>query len=112
AIACNHFFEGDLSDYQTVYNFGKQVDVLTFEIELVNLKALEQLEHEGIKVYPSPATLKKIQNKGFQKDFYSQHQIPTAPYKRFDAISEVKLAVDLGQLSIPFVWKLAEFGYD
>ena len=48
-IACNHFFQGDLMDFETVYNFGKQVDVLTFEIELVNLDALEKLENEGIK---------------------------------------------------------------
>ena len=49
-MACNQFFQGSLMDYDTVYNFGKQVDVLTFEIELVNLEALEQLEMEGVKV--------------------------------------------------------------
>ncbi len=48
-IACNQFFKGDLMDFDTVYNFGKQVDVLTFEIELVNLEALEKLENEGKK---------------------------------------------------------------
>ena len=111
-IACNKFFQGDLSDFDTVYEFGKLVDVLTFEIELVNLQALEKLESEGVKVYPSSATLKKIQNKGFQKDFYNQHDIPTSPYKRFNTISDLKLAVNDGSVSIPFVWKLAEFGYD
>ena len=70
-IACNKFFQGNLMDFDTVYNFGKQVDVLTFEIELVNLAALEKLENEGIKVFPSPKTLRLIQNKGIQKDFYS-----------------------------------------
>ena len=80
-IACNHFFQGNLMDFETVYNFGKQVDVLTFEIELVNLEALEKLELEGVKVYPSPKTLKLIQNKGIQKDFYSHNNIPTAPYR-------------------------------
>ena len=60
-------------DFETVYNFGKQVDILTFEIELVNLDALEKLESEGVKVFPSPKTLRLIQNKGIQKDFYSQN---------------------------------------
>ena len=83
-IACNQFYKGDLMDFETVYNFGKRVDVLTFEIELVNLEALVKLEEEGIKVFPSPKTLKLIQNKGIQKDFYTQHAIPTANYKRFD----------------------------
>lgn len=112
AIACNKFYQGDLSDFDTVYEFGKKVDVLTFEIELVNLKALEQLERDGVKVYPSPATLKKIQNKGFQKDFYKQHQIPTSRYTRFDSATQLKLAVENNEIKIPFVWKLAEFGYD
>ncbi len=112
AIACNKFYQGDLSDFDTVYEFGKKVDVLTFEIELVNLKALEQLERDGVKVYPSPATLKKIQNKGFQKDFYKQHQIPTSRYTRFDSVTQLKLAVENNEIKIPFVWKVAEFGYD
>ena len=111
-IACNHFFQGDLMDFDTVYNFGKKVDVLTFEIELVNLDALVKLEDEGLPVYPSPKTLKLIQNKGIQKDFYTQHNIPTAPYKRFEKTALLKAAVENNEVSLPFVWKCTEFGYD
>jgi 5-(carboxyamino)imidazole ribonucleotide synthase len=113
-IACNHFFQGDLMDFDTVYNFGKKVDVLTFEIELVNLDALLKLEEEGLPVYPSPKTLKLIQNKGIQKDFYTQHNIPTAPYTRFENLQELKSAINNQQSAIqmPFVWKCTEFGYD
>ncbi len=113
-IACNQFFQGDLMDFDTVYNFGKKVDILTFEIELVNLDALVQLEAEGLPVYPSPKTLKLIQNKGIQKDFYTQHTIPTAPYQRFENLQELKLAIQNQQsaIQIPFVWKCTEFGYD
>jgi 5-(carboxyamino)imidazole ribonucleotide synthase len=111
-IACNHFFQGDLMDFETVYNFGKQVDVLTFEIELVNLDALEKLENEGLKVYPSPKTLKLIQNKGVQKEFYIKNNIPTAPFKRYATLKD--LVVDLvdSNIQLPFVWKCTEFGYD
>jgi 5-(carboxyamino)imidazole ribonucleotide synthase len=80
-----NFSLGDLTDFDTVYNFGKQVNVLTFEIELVNVEALEKLEKEGIKVYPSSETLRKIQNKGIQKDFYKSNKIPTADYERFSS---------------------------
>ncbi len=111
-IACNKFFQGDLMDYETVYNFGKQVDVLTFEIELVNLEALTQLENEGLKIYPSPKTLKGIQNKGVQKDFYAKNNIPTAPYKRFENLENLKSAVTSNEVEMPFVWKCTEFGYD
>ncbi len=109
-IACNKFFQGNLMDFDTVYNFGKQVDVLTFEIELVNLDALEKLESEGIKVFPSPKTLRLIQNKGIQKDFYSNNTIPTAAYKRFENLEALKAGTQ--NLKLPFVWKCTEFGYD
>ena len=109
-IACNKFFQGNLLDFETVYNFGKQVDVLTFEIELVNLEALEKLESEGIKVFPSPKTLRLIQNKGTQKDFYSQNNIPTAAYLRFENLNALKS--EIKNIKLPFVWKCTEFGYD
>ena len=111
-IACNHFFKGDLMDFETVYNFGKQVDVLTFEIELVNLKALEKLESEGIKVFPSPKTLKLIQNKGVQKDFYAKNNIPTSDYLRFDNLKKLVVQIIDSKLKFPFVWKCTQFGYD
>lgn len=111
-IACNKFFQGDLMDFETVYNFGKQVDVLTFEIELVNLEALEKLENEGKKVYPSPKTLKLIQNKGIQKAFYINNNIPTAPSKTFKNLKKLVVNIVESKLEMPFVWKCTEFGYD
>jgi len=111
-IACNHFFQGDLMDFETVYNFGKKVDVLTFEIELVNLEALEKLENEGKKVYPSPKTLKLIQNKGIQKTFYINNSIPTAPAKTFKNLKSLVVEIVDSKLELPFVWKCTEFGYD
>jgi len=111
-IACNHFVQGDLTDYETVYNFGKKVDVLTIEIENVNIRALEQLEKEGIKVYPGAATLHKIQNKGVQKQFYENHKLPTADFKLFENKSALTEALDQGLLKFPFVWKSCTGGYD
>ena len=111
-IACNQFFIGDLMDFETVYNFGKKVDVLTFEIELVNLEALTKLEAEGLKVFPSPKTLKLIQNKGIQKDFYTEHAIPTAKYKRFNNLKSLIVDILDSKTTLPFVWKCTEFGYD
>lgn len=111
-ISSNEFHLGDLMDYDTVYNFGKQVDVLTFEIENVNTKALEALENEGVKVFPTSKTLKTIQNKATQKLFYRDHDIPTADFSRFAYASEIIDAVHNGGLEYPFVWKSAQFGYD
>ena len=84
-IACNHFVQGDLMDYQTVVDFGKEVDVLTIEIENVNADALATLEQQGVKVYPQAAVLKVIQNKCHQKQFYQKNKIPTASFQLFNS---------------------------
>lgn len=111
-IACNEFFIGDLLDFEAVYNFGNKVDVLTIEIENVNVEALEKLENEGVKVYPPTAALRIIQNKAKQKLFYIDHGIPTADFSRFAYASEIKESIEHGSLEFPFVWKSAQFGYD
>jgi len=107
AAICNEFHHGDLMDFQTVYNFGKLVDVLTIEIEHVNIEALFQLKKEGLTIYPQPEILEIIQHKGKQKDFFAQNNIPTAPYKRYPNLHELKK-----EDNFPFVWKSAQFGYD
>jgi len=111
-IACNTFVQGNLTNFNTVYNFGKDVDVLTIEIENVNVEALEKLQTEGVKVYPSPQTIKNIQNKATQKQFYASHGIPTAPFQVFQNTESLKKAINEQQLTLPFVWKSARFGYD
>lgn len=111
-IACDTFQQGDLMDFDTVYDFGKDVDVLTFEIENVNVEALEKLESEGKKVFPSPKTLRNIQNKGVQKQFYRIHQIPTAPFRLYKNKELMKEALLSKTLQVPFVWKRTTMGYD
>ncbi|MDG1572073.1 5-(carboxyamino)imidazole ribonucleotide synthase [Robiginitalea sp. M366] len=111
-LACNTFEQGDLMDYQTVMDFGKDVDVLTIEIENVNVQALEDLAAAGVTVYPQPKTLRTIQNKATQKLFYTDHGIPTAPFSRFAYTSEIEDSLNNGGISFPFVWKSARFGYD
>ena len=107
AEICNEFHQGSLMDFQTVYDFGKKVDLLTIEIEHVNIEALKKLQAEGLKIYPQPEVLEIIQHKGRQKDFFKKNNIPTSPYKRFSDLEGVKT-----QEHFPFVWKSAEFGYD
>ena len=112
ASICNEFHVGNLLDFEAVYQFGKRVDVLTIEIEHVNIEALYQLEKEGVKVYPQPAVIETIQHKGKQKDFFVKHNIPTSPHKRFSSKSAMETYFNLGGVELPFVWKSAQFGYD
>ena len=110
--SCNGFYKGSLMDFDTVYQFGKMVDLLTIEIENVNLDALDKLEEEGLPIYPSPKTLRLIQNKGKQKDYYVSNNIPTSPHQRFVDLNDLRNALAKDELEFPFVWKCAQFGYD
>ncbi len=111
-IACNHFQQGALTDYDTVLEFGKQVDVLTIEIEAVNVDALAALEQLGKTVYPSSETLRTIQDKGTQKQFYKTHNLPTADFKTYPNKAEMTADVVRKKWDFPFVWKSTTGGYD
>lgn len=102
------FQVGDFKDYDTVYAFGKDKDVVTIEFEDVNSDALAQLEKDGIKVFPQPRVLKIIQDKGLQKLFYQEHNIPTAPFALVEKADEIKSA----GIPFPFFQKLRTSGYD
>lgn len=111
-ISANKFQQGDLMDYETVLDFGRQVDLLTFEIEAVNVEALKKLEEEGKKVYPSYKTLELIQDKSVQKQFYRKNNLPTAPFQIFSSKSDLLNAVEKENVRLPFIWKSATGGYD
>ena len=108
AHLCHHFTQGDIRDYDTVYRFGRQLDAITIEIENVNVEALEKLEEEGVRVIPRPAVLKTIKNKILQKQYYSQHQIPTAAYIITRNREELAQQAEF----LPAVHKVGEGGYD
>ena len=112
AQICNEFHQGDLLDFNTVYNFGKKVDVLTIEIENVNIDALDKLELEGTTIYPKPSNLRIIQNKARQKHFYTDNNIPTAAFSHYAYLDELKHSFENNIIEFPFVWKAAQFGYD
>ena len=111
-IACDEFHQGDLMDFDTVVNFGRKADVLTFEIEGVNVEALEKLEAEGKKVYPSSQTLKRIQDKGIQKSFFEANDIPTAGFRKYASKKAFLEGIQKEEFSLPFVWKSTTGGYD
>ena len=102
---CKHFILGDFNNYEDVLTFGRLVDVLTIEIEHVNVKALTVLEKEGVKVHIHSKALKTIKDKGLQKLFYQKHQLPTSDFQLFDTLKE-------GDVALPFVWKSRSGGYD
>lgn len=107
-MSCNEFVQGDLLDYDTVVAFGTGLDLITIEIENVNVAALKALKHQGVKVFPEPEALEVIRNKVRQKQFYYNQGLPTAEFKTYPS----KQALLNESLTFPCIWKSAEFGYD
>ena len=108
AHLCHHFVQGDITNFDDVYAFGKKVDVLTIEIENVNIEALEKLESEGVKVIPKPSAIKIIKNKIKQKGFYQVNEIPTSDF----VVTHTKESLPHHHAFLPAVHKLGEGGYD
>ena len=112
AKLADEFILGDITDYDDVVSFGNKVDVITVEIEKINTDALLFLEKNGKKVFPSALTLKVIQNKSDQKDFYKKHNLPSSRFKNYSNLDELKNNFEKDNFEFPFVWKSSKFGYD
>lgn len=105
---CKSFTTGSLTDYQQVYDFGKGLDLITIEIEKVNVDALERLEQEGVAVYPQSRVIRLIQDKGLQKEFFRQNNIPTASFQLISSKEDMKSP----SIAYPYIQKLRKEGYD
>ena len=101
------FTTGKLTDYDTVYSFGKSCDLITIEIENVNTDALKAPASEGKQIYPQPEIIELIKDKRTQKSFYKEHGIPTAPFTLVEGREDVERFS-----RFPVVNKLGREGYD
>jgi 5-(carboxyamino)imidazole ribonucleotide synthase len=104
----NYFECGSIIDFDTVYNFGKKADIITIEIEKVNIEALEQLEKEGKQVYPQSRVIRLIQDKGVQKQFFKENDIPTSPFQLANTREDIRNST----FSFPYMLKQRKDGYD
>ena len=111
-LVAGSFTEGDFKDFETVYQFGQNVDIITIEIEHVNVEALKKLKAEGKIIHPDPDKLAIIQDKGLQKQFYRVHQLPTAAYQLFKDKTSIAAALRKQEIKFPFVQKSRKAGYD
>lgn len=112
ATLCTKFIKGSFRNYEDVYQFSQEVDLVTFEIEHVNIEALYQLQQENKIIYPQPNVLATIQDKGLQKQFYAKHNLPTAKFELFNSKAEIITAIHQQKITFPFVQKSRKEGYD
>lgn len=108
AHLCHHFVSGDINDFNAVYNFGKNLDAITIEIEAVNVDALAKLESEGVKVFPNSEAIKTIKSKILQKQFYRENRISSPPFIITQNVNELTNHISF----LPAVHKMAMGGYD
>ncbi|MES2456180.1 MAG: 5-(carboxyamino)imidazole ribonucleotide synthase [Bacteroidota bacterium] len=104
----NYFECGSITDFDTVYAFGKKADIITIEIEKVNIEALEQLEKDGKQVYPQSRVIRLIQDKGVQKQFFKENDIPTAPFQLVNTREDIRKS----HFAFPYILKQRRDGYD
>ena len=102
----HRFITGDLNDAEAVYQFGKELDIVTIEIEHVSVEGLRRLEQSGVKVIPKPEHIALIQDKGLQKQFFENNRIPTSDFILIEAEGNIS------SLGLPIVQKLRTGGYD
>ncbi len=108
AKICDRFVVGSSLDEEAVFGFGQSVDVLTFEFENINLRALERLEEQGHAVYPGSAVMRIARDKGMQKEFFRRHRIPTADFVLIGGRADAGRAASI----MPCVQKTRIAGYD
>jgi len=109
---CKQFKSGDFKNYDDVLNFGKEMDVITIEIEAVNTDALRELEKLGKKVFPQASVIELIKDKGDQKEFYVLNDIPTSPFFTAESKENILEGIEDGTIQYPFVQKARRDGYD
>ncbi|MDC3250229.1 5-(carboxyamino)imidazole ribonucleotide synthase [bacterium] len=109
---CTAVHIGSPLSYDDILEFGKKVDLITFEIENVNIESLKELKKQGLPIYPDPNAMELIQDKGLQKNFYAEHNFKTADYQLFEGTADIIKAAEDGQFDFPFVQKLRKGGYD
>lgn len=102
------FVVGSFRDFDTVYEFGRGLDVLTIEIESVNLEALKRLRDEGVRVFPQPEVVELIQDKRRQKQFFRENGLPTSDFVLTENGADARRHADF----LPAFHKLGTGGYD
>lgn len=109
SIADEHIVAG-FDDLEAINELAKMVDVITYEFEHINLKALQILEANGHKVYPTSKTLGYIQNKYVQKEWLKINSIDTPDFVKVESIDDIVRTAS--QFGYPMILKTCTGGYD
>ncbi len=99
---------GELDDLAALEKLAAATDVVTLEIENVDVRALESLR-TVIDVLPPPAAVAAAQDRLTEKTLFRSLGIPTAEFVTIDSVEDAAAAARLGW---PVVLKTRRMGYD
>ena len=104
--------DGAFSDPLKIQELASKSNVLTVEIEHVNVDALEAAAVTGkVQIHPSPSTLRTIQDKFLQKEHLARHGIPISEYCPVGSTTKSLLAAG-ERLGFPLMLKSRTLAYD
>lgn len=109
--SANHVV-GSFKDPKAIKELAAKSDLLTVEIEHVDVKTLKEIEQTGIKVHPNPETIELIQDKYLQKTFLSKNDIPISPFKELTGDMVTSLKEIGNEFGYPLMLKSKTLAYD
>ena len=108
----DHVVIGDPNDQAALEALARDVDVLTFDHELVDLDLLDAMAREGVTLRPNTAALRFAVDKAYQRVRFAEHDLPVPHFVVVDSASDPALGAFLDGLTTPPVLKVARGGYD
>ncbi len=81
AQVTSFFVKGSLYSQKDLTSFLKQVDIVTFENEFLDMSLLSKISRNTkTSVYPAPHTMNLLQDRFKQKNLFTKYNIPTAKF--------------------------------
>ncbi|KAJ3525178.1 hypothetical protein NM688_g8446 [Phlebia brevispora] len=103
---------GSFSDPAMVRELAHKVDVLTVEIEHVNVDMLERVEGiVPLGVHPSPSTIRIIQDKFLQKKHLQSHGCPVSDFMAVEPTAQ-SIEAAAATFGLPLMLKSKTLAYD
>lgn len=110
----DHVIVAPLDDLAACNALISCCDLVTFELEDIAGPVLERLaeavDQTGLQVFPKIEHLRLLQNKFLQKQWYVEHEFPTAKF--VDCLADTEIDVLADEFGLPFVQKTHRGGYD
>ncbi len=107
---CDEHIIADFDDEKAFQLLAEKTDVITYEFEHINARALERLEDKGYKIYPTAASLEVIQDKLTQKEAMAKAGLPVPDFMIIESLDDMTKAGN--EYGYPYMLKARTGGYD